>query len=396
MIPRRLLVLSQLVVALFLSPLFFSGAFAQDTESGQADDGSTSERQPGITVIVEANGSVQIIDKPGAAPRKSKKGDQLPVEGTIITGSDGRADLALSNGAFIQILENSKFSIESFDQSPFEVVFTDGALIEKEEVEEYKVAETILPNIEATTSSWNSLPAEPSTSQARLKLDYGSMIGESKKLKEGSVMQISTPVGSAGIRGTVWSFSQKQSGDKDSIQFQGSLSVAEGRVDFSSLDSSRTMQVKAGINTKIQASMQTGGGLKYDSFNSKSLTPEGNKMLFTATKEVADQQSAFTAANGSPQILLNVLKTVNDVDPNNPQAVADAALSVMGTEAQVAKQVSQVVSAFAVTQSKEGNLKGVISEVTSALCTQSPNLAPDVVAGIVTTSAIVVETPPNL
>lgn len=118
-------------------------------------------------------------------------------------------------------------------------------------------------------------------------------------------------------------------------------------------------------------------------------------MLITATDEVAKQQSVFSAAEGSPQVLLDVIKTVNDVDPNDPQAVADAALSSMGTEAKVARQVSQVVSAFAVTQSEEPNLKGVISELTSSLCTQSPNLAADVAAGIVTTSVIVIENPPK-
>jgi hypothetical protein len=90
------------------------------------------------------------------------------------------------------------------------------------------------------------------------------------------------------------------------------------------------------------------------------------------------------------------LKTVDNVDPNNPQAVADAALSAMGTEPAIARQVSQVVSAFAVTQSNDSELEGVISELTSALCTQSPNLAADVAAGIVATSATVAEDPPNL
>ena len=385
-----------LVVALFLGLLLSTGAMAQDAESGQADEGTTSDRKPGITVIVDAAGKVQIIDKPGGIPRPAKSGDQIPVEGIVVTGADGRADLALSNGAVFQILENSKFSIEAFEQSPFEVVFADGALINKKDVEEYKVAETVLPNLEATSDSWNALPSEPSTSQTSLKLVYGSMIGESKKLKKGSIMQISTPVGSAVIRGTVWSFSQKPVGDKDSNRFQGSLAVAEGQVDFLSPDNSRTVQVKGGYSTTMQATVQPSGELQYNSFNSNVMTPEGKKMLLTATDEVSSQQTAFSAAQGSPQVLLNVLKTVDNVDPNNPQAVSDAALSIMGTEPAIARQVSQVVSAFVVTQSNDSELEGVISELTSALCTQSPNLAADVAAGIVATSATVVEDPPNL
>jgi hypothetical protein len=135
MMNYRLLLIPRLFIALLLTPLCVTGVLAQEADSGQAEEGTTSDSKPGITVIVDAVGAVQIIEKPGAAPRPATKGDQIPVEGTVVTGADGRADLALSNGAFFQILENSKFSIESFEQSPFEVVFADGALINKKDVE---------------------------------------------------------------------------------------------------------------------------------------------------------------------------------------------------------------------------------------------------------------------
>ena len=271
MIHKRLLVVSQLVVALFLSPLLLSGAFGQESDSGQADDGSSSERKPGITVIVDAAGEVQIIDKPGAEPQPAKKGDQIPVEGTVVTGAGGQANLALSNGAFFQILENSSFSIAQFEQSPFEVVFANGAPIKKQQLEEVGADEAVVKTLDSTEKSWNELPSEPTESNTSLALNYGTMIGESKKLKPGSEMQITTPIGTAGIRGTIWRLTMQRVGGASSNQFRGNLDVSEGRVDFGSKDGSRSVQVKSGFSMNVQASALPNGAANFDSIGTAPL-----------------------------------------------------------------------------------------------------------------------------
>ena len=150
MINHRFLLISRLFIALLLAPLCVSGVLAQGTDSGQAEEGTTTDRKPGITVIVDAVGAVQIIDKPGARPRPGNKGDQIPVEGTVVTGADGQANLSLSNGAFFEILENSSFSISKFEQAAYEFVFANGAAIRKRELEEFGADDAFISSLDAT------------------------------------------------------------------------------------------------------------------------------------------------------------------------------------------------------------------------------------------------------
>ena len=62
MMNYRFLLIPRLFVALLVAPISLSGVFAQESDSGQADEGTSSDRKPGITVIVEVTGAVQIID----------------------------------------------------------------------------------------------------------------------------------------------------------------------------------------------------------------------------------------------------------------------------------------------------------------------------------------------
>ena len=228
----RLFIVFQLLVAILVTPFFETPLLAQATDSDQAEEGATSDRKPGITVIVDAAGSVQIIDKPGETPRPAQKGDRIPVEGTIITGPGAQANLALSNGAFFQILENSSFSISEFEQEAYEFVFSNGAAIRKKQAEEFGADEAVLTALDSSEEAWNKLPSEPTESATKFELNFGTMIGESKKLKPGSIMEITTPIGVAGIRGTIWRLTVQPIGGLGSNRFRGNLDVSTGRVDF--------------------------------------------------------------------------------------------------------------------------------------------------------------------
>lgn len=394
MIHKRLLVVSQLVVALFLSPLFLSGAFGQKADSGQADDGSSSERKPGITVIVDAAGEVQIIDKPGAELLPAKKGDQIPVEGTVVTGAGGQANLALSNGAFFQILENSSFSISQFEQSPYEFIFSNGAAITQKKAEEVGADEAVVKSLDASQEAWNELPSEPTESNISLALNYGTMIGESKKLKPGSAMQITTPIGVAGIRGTIWRLTMQRVGGGSSNQFRGNLDVSEGRVDFGSKDGSRTVQVKAGFSMNVQATALGNGAANFDSIGTSPLSPERAQLLASSVKEVSSVQQTFSAVQGSPEVLISTLQALQGVDVNNPQATADAVLSMLGGDAAQTQQVVNIISAVVVTRAEPLAAPRVVSEVVSAILTQSPNLAASVIGGVVATTTMAAKTTP--
>ena len=388
MINKRLLVVPQLLVALFLSPLCLTGARAQESDSGQAEEGTTTERKPGITVIVDAVGAVQIIDKPGAAPRPANKGDQIPVEGTVVTGADGRANLALSNGDFYQVLENSCFSISRFEQFPYECVFSNGAAIQKKQVAFSDFDEAVMNTLDATEKSWNKLPSEPTKSVASFALNYGTIIAESKKLKSGSAKQITTPVGSAGIRGTIWRLTVQPTGGTGSNQFRSSLDVSEGRVDFGTNDGSRSIQVQGGYSMNAQATVPQGGVVNFNEIGTNKLSPERVKLLDSTIEQVGQEQDAFTAVNGNPDVFIDTLGAMKNVDVNSSQSTADAILTLMGGGADDVQQVTNVVSALVITRAEPASAPKVISEIVSSLVTQSPNLAPSITGGVVATSTM--------
>jgi hypothetical protein len=62
-------------------------------------------------------------------------------------------------------------------------------------------------------SNPSALKAEPTKSKTALSLSYGEMVGDVKKLNTSSSYSIKTPVGAAGIRGTIYRIVYKPTSD---------------------------------------------------------------------------------------------------------------------------------------------------------------------------------------
>ncbi len=95
---------------------------------------------------------------------------------TVVTGSDSSALLLFSNGTSINVTENTSFNISQYLQQ----------------------------NYDQRRGSFLRLREEPSPSSTDVMLNYGEVVGETRKLREDSNMVVRTPVGSAGIRGTTF------------------------------------------------------------------------------------------------------------------------------------------------------------------------------------------------
>ena len=121
----------------------------------------------------------------------------MPVGYGIKTGLFSESVLLFSNGTTATILERSQIRLAQFDQAPFA----------------------------AQGNSFGQLTAEPSTSQVSLDMDVGSLVVQTKKLNKSSTFAISTPTGTAGIRGT-----QFQMAMSPNTGMQ--LDVAESQVAF--------------------------------------------------------------------------------------------------------------------------------------------------------------------
>ena len=319
--PRKPVV--SLLLALLLALAGPFTAAAQQNEPDQVEEGTSSDRKPGITVIVEATGSVQLIEAPGQTPQPVQKGQRVPVGGVLVTGADGRVDLALSNGAFMQVQENSRFGIGEFDQEGYEFVFSNGEAVRQRDVEKFGADEAALTTMDASEDAWNKLESEPTSSTSRFELEYGTLIGESKKLKPGSRMDIVTPIGVAGIRGTVWRLTLQRIGGPGSNQYRGTLDVGRGLVTFSNDQGSRAVDVASGFTLRVEATFQGPGQVNFTVLETGRMSPERAAALEQVTRAVQAIQSYFQAVQGTPADLGITL----DSGPANDQGTGDTAPS---------------------------------------------------------------------
>jgi len=127
-----------------------------------------------------------------------KNGDSLTETDTVLTGKNGSVVLVFSNGSSVKVGTDSRLSIDEFKMDP--------------------LAQEIKPS---------ELKAEPSVSQTKLNLAYGEMVGDVKKLKASSSYSVKTPVGAAGIRGTIFRIVFRPSADGKAFF---TVSTAEGKV----------------------------------------------------------------------------------------------------------------------------------------------------------------------
>jgi formylglycine-generating enzyme required for sulfatase activity len=156
----------------------------------------------GAIIVVFVQGEVS-IDDPAKAKADSdpvllaKEGDILSVGSQIKVGANSELILLFSNGTITSLGANTQMFVRTFIQKNF-----DGP--------DKKVAD---------------LQEEVSSSTLSLDLQIGDMVVDVKKLKKESNFAITSPLGTAGIRGTQFKLVSLEDSTK--------LSVLNGIVDFS-------------------------------------------------------------------------------------------------------------------------------------------------------------------
>ena len=173
----------------------------------------------GAFILVSIDGSVQFLDSENNPKALVGVGSIIPKSYVIETGSDGQLVGLLSNGTLLTLTENTRMSVSSFKQEPFE---DDGRKL-------------------------SDLPGEPSQSEVMLDLDFGSLVVKTKKLNKGSSFDINSPVGVAGIRGTEF---QMASNPGQGVQ----LDVTESTVAFTPPGGGPAIAVSQGGGLSVSAS----------------------------------------------------------------------------------------------------------------------------------------------
>lgn len=132
-------------------------------------------RAPGEIRASAVKGSVSIKNKDGSIA--TIKNDQTLPQGAVISTTKGSSVvIGFSNGASLNLGGESELVIDEYLQESYD------------------------------TSKPISAKAEPSTSTTKLQLNKGELVGSVKKLNyaKGSTFTVNTPVGAAGIRGTIF------------------------------------------------------------------------------------------------------------------------------------------------------------------------------------------------
>ncbi len=280
-----------LSVFLIFAFLPFIPLIAQSSEINSA-----TKLEPGFIIVADFAGDPKLIEKEGDDPRPLQKGEKIQPSTSIRSGAGERVDLAMSNGALVQLLDNSQLSISEFLQDPCKFVFSDGIFSLTQEIDNLENSTSPNQPVEATTEAWNKLSTEPSLSKCKLLLNEGTIVGYSKKLRPGSKLEIVTPIGTADIRGTTWRTTVTPT-DK-SNEFRGVIQITDGSIFFTKPDGTGSVSIAAGYSLQFSAKVADQGNVIFYALSATPMSPESIQTLLTMVSEVESKQTYFKLGRG--------------------------------------------------------------------------------------------------
>lgn len=141
----------------------------------------------GLTLIASKEGTVTFTDPDGKAlaAADTEVNDAIPLGSLIQTGANGKVVLLFSNGTVATLMAKGQLTVTHFAQGAFKA---------------------------AAAEKMNDLKEEPSKSELELDLEFGDLVVGTKKLNKDSSMDVTTPTGTAGIRGTQFQVAQQPGG----------------------------------------------------------------------------------------------------------------------------------------------------------------------------------------
>jgi FecR protein len=264
---------------------------------------SAQKRLPGKVVVANVVGKAEGIEPGSQSPRILKSNDVITEKYTVNVGAASTAILVFSNGSSVNLRENSSLVISEFLQDPFAKPY----------------ATTILTE-------------EPTTSVTKLNLPSGEIVCNVKKLrtKEGSSLTVNTPVGAAGVRGTIFAVSYVPDGSGNWIY---TLSVTEGEVALTDADGNVTI-VPAGkevvISVRPTKDPRTGAitDIEILSLKLQDIPQERQNMINAEAAKGADAAleifvdvmdvnllDAFQEIRDAPPIIMPKPRRITRVDP---------------------------------------------------------------------------------
>jgi hypothetical protein len=315
-----------------LSPVITKASlsvFPKGIESKLKGENKSSRVFGNVRVIKVMGRTANKINREGKAS-PIKNGEFLRQGVKIFTGSEGNVILLFDNGSTVQLAPETEISIDQFIQDSFEAKAVD----------------------------YKKLDVEPSKSSTRLTVESGTIYTNVKKLKTGSTFQVTTPVGTMGIRGTGFFIRSLPGDGAPAVSF----GVSNGQVQFTTA-SGATQSVQAGQSFGVGGA--EGGG-------NFTPNPPGATGLLESTANSASsaaQSMPSGAFNAAPPATPAPAQALSNLSPDQQQALEQAAV----------KGASAVVEAAAQLAVSDPSMAATIASAAAEL---SPGSALQIATGI--------------
>lgn len=286
--------------------------------------------EPGFTILADLAGSPLLIEKEGTAPRSLQKGEKIPANATILTGTDGRVDLAMSNGALIQVLDHSKLTIGEFLQDPCNFVVTEGTFFLTQEVEDDPKKTPATQPSNPTAEGWNKLSMEPAISKCQLLLSEGTIVGSSKKPRPGSKLEIITPIGTADImevvttsgapenRGASWRTTITPT--EKPHEFRGVIQISNGSIFFTKPNGTGSVSLASDYSLQFSARVSPPHNVVFYALSATPMSRESIQTLISMLSEVESKQIYFKLGHAPTETLLASSNETSSPEIKNAKA----------------------------------------------------------------------------
>lgn len=240
------------------------------TSSAQDSPGNAPGLEPGYISVIDVAGDAKILTTGQPDGSVPAKGMNLRIGDTVVTGPGGRVGLAFSNGSLFEVAENSRFSVQEFLQEPW-----------KFSVEE-----------------WRALESEPTKSTTKVFVEYGELVVKVKKLDADSSMQVSTPLGVAGIRGTT--FRVRVVRNPDGSPRAVTVQLLEGRVNFTPQGGGEPTSITPGNSITVAVNVGEDGIIQITPAVEERLAPEETAIIQEVIQRLLENNETLGSFGDTP------------------------------------------------------------------------------------------------
>lgn len=225
-----------------------------------------AQTQVGVIKAARVQGEVLKLGADGASSSAIKDGDLLTEKDVITTGKSSSVVLVFSNASTVRLGPETRLAIEVFKTDPLADPLSDLA----------------------------TRTEEPNVSKTELNLSYGEMVGDVKKLNTSSTYSIKTPVGAAGIRGTIYRIVFKPSSDGKAF-FQ--IQTAEGKVLMEGVANVSNVLVEDGKEVVVEIDTEKAGP---PSVQNKDISDADKAAIATVAAEIVETLKTTVIDNTPP------------------------------------------------------------------------------------------------